>query len=112
RRGHRPEPEITKVESATAPPATSPSCGQQPLRRPGGPSRSSRQRAAEAILRRARFFGTHAPRDKERDTRQMHAMIKGSRFLEIERAGHISNIEKPEVFNEAVVSFLEECATS
>ena len=30
----------------TAPPATSPSCGQQPLRRPGGPSRSSRQRAA------------------------------------------------------------------
>jgi len=40
------------VESATAPPATAPSCGQQPLRRPGGPSRSSRQRAAEAILRR------------------------------------------------------------
>ena|SRR5665811_432547 len=65
--GHRPEPEITKVESATAPPATSPSCGQQPLRRPGGPSRSSRQRAAEGFLRRARFFGTHAPRDKERE---------------------------------------------
>jgi hypothetical protein len=55
------------VESATAPPATSPSCGQQPLRRPGGPRRSSRQRAAEGFLRRARFFGTHAPRDKERD---------------------------------------------
>jgi hypothetical protein len=29
-----------KVESATAPPATSPSCGQQPLHHPGGPSRS------------------------------------------------------------------------
>jgi hypothetical protein len=40
RRGHRPEPEITKVELATAPPATSPSCGQQPLHHPGGPSRS------------------------------------------------------------------------
>src|SRR5665811_668859 len=39
-------------------------CGQQPLR---GPSRSSRQRAAEGFLRRARFFGTHAPRDKERE---------------------------------------------
>jgi ABC-type uncharacterized transport system substrate-binding protein len=26
---------------ATAPPATSPSCGQQPLHHPGGPSRSS-----------------------------------------------------------------------
>jgi len=35
-----PTRNITKVESATAPPATSPSCGQQPLHRPGGPSRS------------------------------------------------------------------------
>jgi Phage integrase family len=29
------------MKSATAPPATAPSCGQQPLHRPGGPSRSS-----------------------------------------------------------------------
>ena len=55
------------LRAARPPPATSPSCGQQPLRRPGGPSRSSRQRAAEGFLRRARFFGTHAPRDKERE---------------------------------------------
>jgi hypothetical protein len=32
------------------------------------------------------------------NTRQMHAMIKGSRFLEIEQAGYISNIEKPAIF--------------
>ena len=51
-----------KWKSATAPPATSPSCSQQPLHRPGGPSR---HRAAEAKIRRAKFFGTHPPRDKE-----------------------------------------------
>src|SRR5674476_1683699 len=32
---------------------------------PGGPSRSSSIAPAETILRRARFFGTHAPRDQE-----------------------------------------------
>ena len=41
RRGRRLEPEINKTKSATAPPATSPSCGLQPRPRPGGPSRSS-----------------------------------------------------------------------
>jgi 3-oxoadipate enol-lactonase len=40
------------------------------------------------------------------NTRQMHAMIKGSRFLEIKQAGHISNIEQPDVFNDAVRGFL------
>ena len=43
--------------------------GQQPLHRPGGPSRSSSIAPAETNFttkfRRARFFGTHAPRDKE-----------------------------------------------
>ena len=42
------------------------------------------------------------------NTRQMHAMIKGSRFLEIEQAGHISNIEKPEIFNAAVAKLLDD----
>jgi 3-oxoadipate enol-lactonase len=42
------------------------------------------------------------------NTRQMQAMIEGSRFLEIEQAGHISNIEKPKAFNEAVVRFFDE----
>lgn len=41
------------------------------------------------------------------NTRQMHAMIKGSRFLEIEQAGHISNIEKPEIFNAAVTELFD-----
>ncbi len=42
------------------------------------------------------------------NTRQMHAMIKGSRFLEIEQAGHISNIEQPAVFNAAVAALFDE----
>ena len=42
------------------------------------------------------------------NTRQMHAMIAGSRLLEIAQAGHISNIEQPEIFNAAVVRFLDE----
>ena len=35
-------------------------------------------------------------------------MIKDSRFVEIENAGHISNIEQPEVFNAAVRAFLHD----
>jgi 3-oxoadipate enol-lactonase len=42
------------------------------------------------------------------NTRQMHKMIKGSRFLEIAQAGHISNIEKPKVFNTAVSELFDE----
>jgi len=42
------------------------------------------------------------------NTREMRATIKGSRFVEIEQAGHISNIERPDVFNAAVVSFLSD----
>ncbi|HMJ41922.1 MAG TPA: alpha/beta fold hydrolase [Pseudolabrys sp.] len=39
------------------------------------------------------------------NSRQMSAMIKGSRFLEIKQAGHISNIEQPGIFNDAVRGF-------
>jgi 3-oxoadipate enol-lactonase len=46
------------------------------------------------------------------NTRQMQAMIAGSRFLEIEQAGHISNIEKPKIFNEAVVGFFDDVERS
>jgi 3-oxoadipate enol-lactonase len=42
------------------------------------------------------------------NTRQMHAMIQGSRYLEIAQAGHISNIEKPTIFNAAVAKLLDE----
>ena len=40
------------------------------------------------------------------NTRQMHRMIKDSRFLEIEQAGHIANIEQPAQFNAAVRDFI------
>src|SRR5215470_5606824 len=42
------------------------------------------------------------------NTRQMHAMIEGSRFLEIAQAGHISNIEQPMIFNAAVANLFDE----
>ena len=42
------------------------------------------------------------------NTRQMHAAIKGSRFVEIEQAGHISNIEQPRIFSDAVIVFLRD----
>ncbi len=42
------------------------------------------------------------------NTRQMHAMIAGSRFLEIAQAGHISNIEKPAIFNGAVLKLFDD----
>ena len=45
------------------------------------------------------------------NTRQMHAMIKRSRFLEIEQSGHISNIEKPVIFNAAVAKLLDDVET-
>ena len=46
------------------------------------------------------------------NTRQMHAMIEGSRFLVVEQAGHIANIEQPDIFNNAVVGFLDEVERS
>lgn len=46
------------------------------------------------------------------NTRQMHAMINGSRFLEIEQAGHISNIEQPAIFNAAVAQLFDEIEQS
>jgi 3-oxoadipate enol-lactonase len=42
------------------------------------------------------------------NSRQMQAMIKDARFLEIKQAGHISNIEQPIIFNAAVRNFLDE----
>jgi 3-oxoadipate enol-lactonase len=44
----------------------------------------------------------------QENTRQMQAMIKSSRFLEIKQAGHIANIEQPTKFNAAVQAFFDE----
>ena len=41
------------------------------------------------------------------NSRQMAAMIKGARFLEIKQAGHIANIEQPAFFNKAVGDFYD-----
>lgn len=41
------------------------------------------------------------------NSRQMQTMIKGSSLLVVEQAGHISNIEKPGIFNSGVLSFFE-----
>ncbi len=38
--------------------------------------------------------------------RQIHANIRGSELVIIPSAAHLSNVEQPEAFNEAVVSFL------
>ncbi len=42
------------------------------------------------------------------DAKQMHDLITGSKLEVIEKAGHVSNIEKPEVFNSLLVEFLKE----
>src|SRR5260370_1328655 len=61
-------PEINKPKSATAPPATSASCGLQPRPRPGGPSRPSSIAPPKPInhnFAAPDSFGTHAPTDQE-----------------------------------------------
>ena len=40
------------------------------------------------------------------DSETMHAKITGSRLVVIENAGHVSNLEQPEQFNNAVLGFL------
>jgi pimeloyl-ACP methyl ester carboxylesterase len=38
----------------------------------------------------------------------MNRAVAGSRFVEIKQAGHISNIEQPDVFNSAILGFLSD----
>ena len=42
------------------------------------------------------------------NSHQMQAMIKDARFIEINQAGHISNIEQPIIFNAATRNFLDD----
>ena len=39
-------------------------------------------------------------------TKALHAAVAGSTFLEIEGAGHISNVERPDIFTRALKEFL------
>ena len=38
---------------------------------------------------------------------QIHANLRGSKLVTIPAAAHLSNIEQPKAFNDAVVPFLE-----
>ena len=42
------------------------------------------------------------------DSEKMHQGIAGSRLVVIENAGHVSNLERTEQFNDALLSFLKE----
>jgi len=41
-------------------------------------------------------------------SRELHAIIPGSRLALIERAGHLTNLEQPDVFNAIVEGFIDE----
>jgi len=45
------------------------------------------------------------------DSEKMHQAIAGSRLHVLENAGHVSNIERTEQFNEALSSFMKELST-
>lgn len=45
------------------------------------------------------------------DSQKMHAAITNSRFVALENAGHVSNLERTEEFNKALLDFLTEHAT-
>jgi pimeloyl-ACP methyl ester carboxylesterase len=39
-------------------------------------------------------------------TRDLHKRVKGSLYVEIGPAGHLSNLDQPELFTAAVAAFL------
>jgi 3-oxoadipate enol-lactonase len=39
--------------------------------------------------------------------RQIHAAVKGSKLVELEGAGHLSNLEQPAAFTKAIRDFLK-----
>jgi len=42
------------------------------------------------------------------DSEKMHRAIAGSRLVVLENTGHVSNLERTEQFNEALLEFLRE----
>jgi 3-oxoadipate enol-lactonase len=42
------------------------------------------------------------------DSEQMHQAIAGSRLVVLEKAGHVSNLERTDEFNQALLDFLQE----
>ncbi len=41
------------------------------------------------------------------DSRRMHAAVKGSELVIVPQTGHLANLERPELFNDAVRAFLD-----
>ncbi len=52
------------------------------------------------------IYGAHDRLTPPAVGRALHARIRGSEFVEIENAGHLSNLEQPEAFNAALLDFL------
>ena len=52
------------------------------------------------------IYGEHDRLTPPAIGRALHERIAGSEFVEIEGAGHLTNIERPEAFNEALLAFL------
>ncbi|HCX87402.1 MAG TPA: hypothetical protein DG761_05215 [Gammaproteobacteria bacterium] len=66
-----------------------------------------RQLALESIKVPSLFlFGQHDPLCPPKFGRSMADRVRRSRFFEIANAGHLVNIEQPEVFNQIVLDFL------
>jgi pimeloyl-ACP methyl ester carboxylesterase len=54
-------------------------------------------------------FGERDPLTPPRVGQYMHERIAGSRLVIIPDAGHMTNLERPEIFNAAVLDFLLTC---
>ena len=52
------------------------------------------------------IYGEHDTLTPPAIGRALHERIAGSEFVEIEGAGHLTNIERPEAFNAALLAFL------
>jgi 3-oxoadipate enol-lactonase len=52
--------------------------------------------------------GAEDPATPPSDAEWLHSQIAGSRLVILAGAGHVSNLEQPDAFNEALVEFLSE----
>ena len=52
------------------------------------------------------LVGSEDPGTPPEVARAMHQSVNASRFAEIKGAAHLSNLEKPEEFNDSIVKFL------
>ncbi len=53
------------------------------------------------------IVGAEDPATPPSDARDIHTRIEGSSLVVIDHAAHLSNVEQPEAFNEAMMTFLD-----